>query len=112
LHQSSIPQTNSSIAQRINPRAWIVPRLTSWLICDADDLKTISSDRIDKIGAFNLDCLDGARGIGAEREERELELPRSTSASMLENIMRIGRTIDGLLQPAHETCRGVPNVPP
>lgn len=62
------------ITQRIHATPWIVAWTSSRLVRDADDLKSIPSDRIDQIRALNDDSPDGEGGGREERKDRDLDL--------------------------------------
>lgn len=81
LHQSSISHTHIAITQWIDTTSWIEARTSTRLVCDTQQLESISCDRIDKISALDLDSLNSERGFGAQREKRELDLKKILSAT-------------------------------
>jgi hypothetical protein len=68
LHQRSISKTHIAIAQWIKTASWIIPRRSTWLVCDTDQLESVSSNRIDEIRALNLDWLHRDCDVGAKRD--------------------------------------------
>lgn len=79
LHQRSIPQTNSPITQSILSTRWFIPRLSPRLIRNAQNLISISRNRIDKVRAFNNEGLNRKNRCRIKRDERKLSRTRRVS---------------------------------
>jgi hypothetical protein len=73
LHQGGISKTHIAIAQRVDAAAWFEPGRPAWLVGDADELEAVARLRVDKIGALDLNALDGSSKLCAQREDLNLK---------------------------------------
>jgi len=65
LHQRSISQADSCVAQRIDAGLRLIARRTAWLVRRSYDLKAFASDGVDEIWPLDRERGDGSRELGA-----------------------------------------------
>lgn len=72
LHQRSIPETHIAVAQRVNPTGGIVSCSPTRLIGNTQQLEAVARGGVEEVRALDVDGLDRAGELGAEREDLDL----------------------------------------